>query len=273
MKFVFRIFAFVLCCVLFSGGLLAQANETYNEEVVAKIDLETRNELVYIVGTAINASKLSQSIRYVLSANLVQEDGRRLRNEQSGRLVMEVGQQADLSEITVSAKETARVILLLLIYDEKENIIGKDRIVLNDDESQSQKVSVSDQVQRVVARRNKDGIGSEDVSRSGEDGLELSNLVTDDMKTKPGRDFVTLFYSDYQRYKINSGKYIISLKEVLAIGNNTKIEVRVGNDIVWQFFTRPRYDFLKDQAFEAIKKVYQKLKALKEQKSDVIQKF
>lgn len=272
MKFVFRIFTFVIFCSLSSIQCLAQADAAYNKDVIAKIELETKNEIVNVLGTAINNSRLSQSVRYVLSINTLQADGKRIRNEQTGRVVMDVGQQANLSVMTISAQEEDRVILLLLIYDDKDNILGKDRIVINDEESVESDVSVKEQVRKKLAIRE-GGENEEDVSSSGEDGVFLSNLVTDDMKTKPGRDFVTLFFSDYQRYKIKSGKHIISLKEVLALGNNTKIEVRVGDQIVWQFFTRPRYDFLKEQAFEAIKRVFQKLKALKEQKSEVIQKY
>jgi hypothetical protein len=60
---------------------------------------------------------------------------------------------------------------------------------------------------------------------------------------------------------------------VLAIGNNTKIEVRVGTDIVWQFFARPRTDFLDEQALTAMRRVYAKLRNIKKQKSETIIKY
>lgn len=274
MQLVFRNFMFVCIGFISSFGVLAQGDTSLNKDVIATIKLEPQNEIINIVGAAINNSKLTQSIRYVLSVNAISaEDGRRIRNEQTGRLVLEVGQQENLSVMTMSAQEESRVILLLLIYDMDDRIIGKDRIVINDDESQQREIDVKEQVMQQLAKREENSVNEADAKSTGEDGVQFKGFVTDDMKTKPGRDFVGLFYSDYQRYNTFSGTYVVSIKEVLAIGNNTKIEVRVGTEIVWQFFARPRNDYLKEQALQSMRMVYAKLKSIKEQKSETITKY
>lgn len=273
MQLVFRIFMFVCIGVMTSHGVRAQVDATYNVDVAGSIKLEPRNEIINIVGAAINNSELTQSIRYVLSINTIADDGSRVRNEQTGRLVLEVGQQANLSVMTMSAQEESRVILLLLIYDVDDNIIGKDRIIINDNESQKNDLAVKEQVRQQLAKREESAVNEEDAKSTGEDGVQFKGFVTDDMKTKPGRDFVGLFYSYYQRYNTFTGTYIVSIKEVLAIGNNTKIEVRVGNELVWQFFARPRTDFLDEQALQSMRKVYAKLRAIKKQKSETIIKY
>ncbi|MFT5863957.1 MAG: hypothetical protein ACI828_002625 [Flavobacteriales bacterium] len=273
MQLVFRNFMFVCIGLMSSHGVWAQADATYNIDVSASIKLEPSSELINIVGAAVNNSQLTQSIRYVLSINTIAEDGRRIRNEQTGRLVLEVGQQANLSIMTMSAQEESRVILLLLIFDVDDNIIGKDRIIINDDESRKGDIAVKDQVKQQLAKREKNSVNEEDAKSTGEDGVQFKGFVTDDMKTKPGRDFVSLFYSYYQRYNTFTGTYVVSIKEVLAIGNNTKIEVRVGTDIVWQFFARPRTDFLDEQALTAMRRVYAKLRNIKKQKSETIIKY
>ena len=274
MQLVFRNFMFVCIGFLSSLGVLAQGATSINKDVIASIKLEPQNEIINIVGSAINNSQLTQSIRYVLSVNAISaEDGRRIRNEQTGRIVLEVGQQENLSVMTMSANEESRVILLLLIYDMDDRIIGKDRIVINDDESQQRELDVKEQVMQQLAKRQENSVNEADAKSTGEDGVQFKGFVTDDMKTKPGRDFVGLFYSEYQMYNTFTGTYVVSIKEVLAIGNNTKIEVRVGNELVWQFFSRPRYDYLKDQALQSMRMVYAKLKSIKEQKSETITKY
>lgn len=274
MQLVFRNFMFVCIGFISSFGVLAQGDMSLNKDVIASIKLEPQNEIINIVGAAINNSKLTQSIRYVLSVNAVSaEDGRSIRNEQTGRLVLEVGQQEDLSVMTMSAQEESRVILLLLIFDMDDRIIGKDRIIINDDESQQREMDVKEQLMQQLAKREENSVNEADAKSTGEDGVQFKGFVTDDMKTKPGRDFVGLFYSDYQRYNTFSGTYVVSIKEVLAIGNNTKIEVRVGTEIVWQFFARPRNDYLKEQALQSMRMVYAKLKSIKEQKSETITKY
>jgi hypothetical protein len=59
------------------------------------------------------------------------------------------------------------VIVLLLFYNENKELIGKDRVVLGDEKS-----SVALPI----------------------DGFELRGIVTDETKTKVGKDFYDLYY-------------------------------------------------------------------------------
>jgi len=93
----------------------------------------------------------------------------------------------------------------------------------------------------------------------------LRGIVIEETKTKPGRDFYTLFYSDYLKYNIN-GEQVVKIKESLSLANNTKIEVIAGDTKVLEFFVRPQPDYLKTLATEAIKRVYGYFKDVKEGK-------
>ena len=110
-----------------------------------------------------------------------------------------------------------------------------------------------------------------DVSSTKEDGVEIKGLVLEETKTKPGRDFYKLFYNLYTVNNINANK-IVKIKEVLALGRNTKIEVLVGEKKVFEFFVRPSIDYLTKVNDQAILRVYKYLKNL-EESADIQQRY
>ena len=75
----------------------------------------------------------------------------------------------------------------------------------------------------------------------------------------------------YTRNNINGNK-IVKIREVLALGRNTKIEVFVGEDKVFEFFVRPSQDYLTRVNDMAIVKVYQYFKRL-EKSADIDQRY
>ena len=111
---------------------------------------------------------------------------------------------------------------------------------------------------------------SKDVSVAVKDGLELRGIIVEDTKTKPGREFYRLFYSLYTKNNIN-GNEVVKIKEVLALGRNTKIEVIVGDDIVFSFFVRPSMEYLTQINDYAIIKVYKHFKNSKNESKKIKQ--
>ena len=79
-------------------------------------------------------------------------------------------------------------------------------------------------------------------------------MVIEETKTRPGRDFYQMFYTEYNNKNIN-GEKIVTIKEELTIGNNTKLEVYVDDKKILEFFVRPQNDYLKAYANEAIRRV------------------
>ena len=80
----------------------------------------------------------------------------------------------------------------------------------------------------------------------------------EDTKTKPGSDFYKEFYSNYLSKNIN-GEEIVTIKEVLALGRNTKIEVYVAEKKVFEFFIRPASEYLKQMSQYSIMQVMRQL--------------
>ena len=116
----------------------------------------------------------------------------------------------------------------------------------------------------IIAENSK----SSKVLNEENDGVVLRGIVIEETKTKLGRDFYQMFYSLYLGYNVN-GEKIVIVKEKLALANNTKIEVFVHNDKVFEFFLRPQNEYLKIMSEEALRKVYLYLQQLKQNKNRV----
>lgn len=237
-------------------------SQIYNTEVEAKIKVEERNDMLQVTGTAFNKTEIDQSVRYVLSVIRTNpENSNTSKNDQSGRIVLQPAEQKSLSSTTININSEDRVILLLLIYNIEDKIIGQDRIVINDNIS---KEEIKQQLQKKVEQT----VYSDDLKTTSEDGLTLRGIVTEDTKTKPGRDFYAMFYSEYNLNNINGSK-VVSVKEILALGNNTKIEIFVGDDKVVEFFLRPQNDFIKAMSDASIRRVAQHFERLKREANSI----
>jgi hypothetical protein len=231
----------------------------YNEKVEATINLEVVDDsFLKVVGSAYNKTEVNKSLRYVLSViKSTNDNSNNSSNKQGGRFVLEAGIKKNLSTTSINIKSNDRTIILLLVYDEEDQIIGKDRKVLNGLEGEE------DLVQKGSAA------GSPDVKESKEDGFILRGMVIENTKTKAGGDFYDLFYSAYLSQNIN-GKKIVKVEEKLAIGNNTQIQVVVGDDVVMEFIMNPRNQYLKTMAEQAIYRVNFYFQRLRNQKNQVI---
>ncbi|MCW8981076.1 MAG: curli production assembly/transport protein CsgE [Altibacter sp.] len=234
--------------------------QIYNTEVEAKINLEYNSEFIEIVGSAFNNTRINQSLRYVLSVIKTNpQNSNRSKNDQSGRIVLEPGQKKNLSSTTINSQEKDRIIILLLVYDAKDELLGKDRVVLN---------GTADEKEEAAAKINSEDSYSQDARYEKEDGVVLRGLVLEETKTKPGRDFYREFWSLYNRNNINA-ELIVKIKESLSLANNTKIEVFLGDEMILEFIVRPQADFIKAAASEALDRVYWRLKQLREEQNKV----
>jgi hypothetical protein len=243
----------ILCCFLVNFIGYAQL---YNTNVEARIKLNTESELLEISGIAYNKTEIDQSLRYVLSVIKTNPaNSNRSKNDQQGRIVINAGETKILSNTSINLAVESKVIILLLIYDLDNNIIGKDRKVLNDDTEEEIEEEESE----------KEELATQDVSTTNEDGVMLKGVVIEDTKTKPGRDFYSIFYSSYLTSQVNGDK-IVTIKESLALGTNTKIAVLVGDEVVLEFFARPQESYLKSLSDVAIKRVNSHFLKLKKRK-------
>lgn len=228
-------------------------SQIYNSEVEAKIYLEMNNEFIEVQTAALNKTSIDKSLRYVITVfKNDPETGNNSQNQQqSSRFILKANAKINLAGTSLSTNDPSRTILLLLIYDENDKIVGKDRVVLNDDREKKDEdaVSLKTKVDKTAVAIASDN--SNDISANTRDGVVLRGIVVEETKTKPGRDFYKMFYSSYSLYKLNSEE-IVTVKELFSFGRNTQIEVYVSNEKVFQFFVNPQQDFLKQMNDAAI---------------------
>ncbi|WP_370566951.1 CsgE family curli-type amyloid fiber assembly protein [Flavobacterium sp. PL002] len=103
------------------------------------------------------------------------------------------------------------------------------------------------------------------------DGFELRGIVSDETKTRMGKDFYDLYYYLYNEYRINS-KEIVAVNEEFSFSRNTKIMISINNELVYEFLSRPDEDYLDTMAKKAIYETYLHLKDL-EKKSEYFTQY
>lgn len=238
---------FKLAFILFFANMQTISSQTVYKEVKAKIEVEEIENILSITGTAENLKAVYKNISFKLSVfkkNKLNDN--KSSNMQDGRMTLEPINKVILSKTQINRGKDDQIIVLLLIYDEDNMIIGKDRIVFGQEEEP--KVS--------VLKPN--------------DGLEMIGIVSNETKTKLGNDFYDFFYSEFSKLKINSNK-IIYVQEELTFGRTTKIIVNIDGEIIEEFIARPEEDFLKYMSQTASSKVFKYFKNIEKQNKSIMQ--
>ncbi|GGX33330.1 CsgE family curli-type amyloid fiber assembly protein [Aquimarina muelleri] len=235
---------FFILVVLVCQNSIAQFTNT---EVVAKIKTETVNNMISVIGTATNTTEVYKSLKYTMSVFRTDTNNNISKSNQEGRFTLEANENKELSKGTLSIEESSKTVILLLIYEENV-IVGKDRLVFNEKNSQELK-------------KTEESLG---------DGIELKGIVVEETKTKPGRDFYEFFYKSYTLNQINGSK-VVGVFEKLNFGRSTIIQVKIEDNIVHEFIGKPDLEYLEQMSRIAIRKVYKHFKDLKKQKKDIFQ--
>ncbi|CAN1530158.1 Curli assembly protein CsgE [Flavobacteriaceae bacterium] len=240
--------SFVIKYVLLFLLFLTQSNysQVVYKEVKAKIEVEKVENILFIKGTAENLKSVYKSIAFKLTVFKKNKlNSNNSKNSQDGRIILDPQQKVILSKTQINESKDDQIILLLIIYDENNVIIGKDRIEM----------------------------GIDDESKLGQtqpnDGLEMMGIVSNDTKTKLGNDFYELFYKEYTKLKIKSTK-IVTVQEELTFGRTTKIMVSVDGEVVNEFVSRPDEDYMKYMAEYVSNEVFKYFKNLEKQNKSIM---
>lgn len=209
--------------------------QNFNLEVEAIINTnDAKDDLLEVIGVATNKTETDFSLRYELS--VITSDGRNnsSKNSQSGRFTLAPYETKELSKTSVSVNPSQRTILLLVLYDVDDKVVGTARKVYDEEEQEKAQEQMSFQKEN--------------------EGIILEGMVTERTKTKPGKDFYDYFYQNYS-LSPNKTNRMIHVDEVISFGRTTRITVKVEDRIVHQFFARPKLDYLKEQADAALRQV------------------
>ena len=237
-------FKFFLLAILFSFNGYSQIS---NKEVKAKINIEEIEGNIKITGVAENLTEIVQSLTYKLSVikkNKVSNN--QSNNAQEGLFTLEPNENKNLSTTQVNIGKEDEVIVMLLFYDSDKKLVGKDRIVIGEE-----------------AKKKDEGA-------LPVDGFELSGIISDDTKTKVGKDFYDFYYYIYNDKKINSKK-IVTVSEELSFARNTKIIISIDNNTVYEFLAKPDEEFLTMVAEDSVYATYVYLRNLEKQNEQITQ--
>lgn len=236
-----------LVLLLFIMTFQVSVGQFTNTDVVAKIKPKEVDGAVSLTGTATNTSEVYKSLSYTMTVFRTDGQNNLTKNSQQGRFTLEANEAKDLSVTTVNADDTDKIVVLLLIYEE-EKIIGKDRVAFNEK----------------IEKK------AEPVEESSDDGIELKGIVIEETKTKPGRDFYEFFYNSYTLNQINGSK-IVGVYETLSFGRTTILRVKIEDNVIHQFISKPDLEYLEQMSKVAIRKVFKYFKDLKKQKKEIFQ--
>ncbi len=216
-----------------------------NVDVAAKIKTETIDDAVSVTTAATNTTEVYKSLHYVFTVFRTDAQDNTSKNHQEGRFTLEANESKELSKISINIDNTDKVVFLLLIYED-DKIIAKDRLAFNE---------------KVKKKPQKN-------EESSDDGLELKGIVVEETKTKPGRDFYDFFYNSYTLNQINGNK-VVGVYETLSFGRTTILQVKIEDNVIHKFLSKPDLEYLEQMAKISIRKVYKYFKDLKKQKKDI----
>lgn len=236
-------------------------SQQYNKEVIAKINVEKNSEFFTFTTTAENLMASSFSLRYELMSFKTDANNNTSKNTSGNRFVIKPHEKLILSTLNLNVNEEGKIILVLVFYDLDNKPISQDRIVLI---YNGEQLEIENSIPKPLKLVESD-------QSSPQDGFEISGLVIENTITKVGRDFYRYFYTEYRNKQIKTTKNIL-IEEVLSDFSvrSSKISVKVGDQLVWQFFAQPRKDFLQKMASVAMSRSIARLQQIEKQKDNFI---
>ncbi|WP_452223783.1 CsgE family curli-type amyloid fiber assembly protein [Lacinutrix chionoecetis] len=227
LKFIKHI-VFTICALVFLNT--NAQNVIYNKEVKAQIKIDRTSEFTTFAATSENLTYSGRNLRYEFMMFKADTSGNVAKSAQSNKFFLQNYEKKILSSVTINNQIDGKVTLLLLVYpneeeqDETQGAIGKCRLVITSNEN-----------------------GQLNIEGDLEKEIFLQGLVIKKVLTKSGRDFHRYFYSEYFNKQVTTEKHIV-IKEVPGQRRSTRITVEVDGQLVWQFFARPKKEFLQKMA-------------------------
>lgn len=235
-KFIIVFCLFVQLCF----GQLKQVNN----EVKAELVVDVNADLIEISSFAENLTNVYKSLYYKLMLFNTDDRNNKNNTSQSGRFTLESEEKKLVSKNQVNNTGLNKITIVLLIYDEEQQIIGSANFTYP------------------PIKKN------EIVKKAQNDGVEITGIISDETRTKFGKDFYDYFSTEFRKLKIVNSK-IITIEEEMA-NRNTRIRVKVDYEIINEFITKPDDEFLKAMAEDSTNKVANYFKKIEKQNNDII---
>jgi hypothetical protein len=121
---------FFLFFFIFLNGSYAQVAQ---DDIKAKIEIKYVEGNTILTGTAENSSDILKSASYKLT--LIKKNNisnNQTNNVQEGMFTLNPGEFKKLSSTQINIEKGDEIIVMLVFFDERKQIISKDRVVLGE---------------------------------------------------------------------------------------------------------------------------------------------
>lgn len=121
---------FFLFFFIFLNGSYGQVTQ---DEIKAKIEIKYVEGNTILTGTAENTSDILKSASYkltVIKKNSISNN--QTNNAQEGMFTLNSGEFKKLSSTQINIESGDEIIVMLVFFDERKQIISKDRVVLGE---------------------------------------------------------------------------------------------------------------------------------------------
>ena len=117
--------------VLLVFNIHAAFSQEEVNEVKAKIEIEKVEDILSVTGMVENLKSEFKNISFELAVQKKSTlNTNSAINKQSGRFTLEPLNKISLSSTKININKDEKIIISLFIYNEKDNLIGKDRVVI-----------------------------------------------------------------------------------------------------------------------------------------------
>lgn len=211
-------FTILLFCILFSTASVAQDDR--DSLIMAKIEVVQAENTLTFKPTVQNKGVYHYELDYLLLVKKTDEAKNLSVSQQKGKFTLLPNAVESLSTTTIKQTSKQQITAILFIRDEVANkLITKDSIQITTKEL------------RPISEASL---------------MVLKGIVVDETKTKIGRDYYDAFYSTYNQYP-SKFEFIINISELPHRGLSSILQVKVDQDLIYEFFTNPDEDLIKQQ--------------------------
>ena len=216
----------LLCSLLITSP--SKGQDGRDSLIVAKIEAVTSEDLITFRPTVQNNGIYHYDLDFLMLVKKTDANKNLSINQQKGKFTLEPNELKSLSSTSVNQTHYQTITAILFIRDEiKNQLITKDSVV----------------------------IIPEDVVTIKEAALSfMRGIVVDDSKTKMGRDYYDLFYSTYNQYPIKFD-FVIHISELPYRGLSSVLQIKVDQDLIYEFFTNPDEEYIRQQVFATFQRL------------------
>ena len=208
--------------------MATNCNAQTEHAIVAKIDIQRSGDFVTIKAFAGNKSGYTAQLSYLLLVVREAQAGVS-SNKQQGRFQVSPHEDRLLTTTTANATTKDRLRAFLYIRNfETNELVAQDSLVLN---------AVSRQ-QTILPNET----------------IKLTGIVTDNTRSKVGRDFYEKFFIKYNQLS-EKFDFVIQVTEMPSPGNSGKILLESDDRELYSFISMPNDDYLDAQADAAIRAI------------------